>query len=81
MDKPMKILLIDDLEYEAGLLIREIKHGGYDPVYERVETAEAMNAALEKQQWDLIISDYVMPRFSGLDALKVTQKRGSICLS
>ena len=57
------------------MLIREIEHGGYDPAYERVETAKAMNAALEKQQWDLIVSDYVMPRFSGLDALKVMQKR------
>ncbi len=81
MDKPLKILLIDDSEHEAGLLIREIERGGYATIHERVETAEAMNTALEKQQWDLIISDYVMPRFSGLDALKVVQQRGWTCLS
>jgi PAS domain S-box-containing protein/putative nucleotidyltransferase with HDIG domain len=75
MDTPLKILLIEDSEHEAGLLIREIKRGGYDPVHERVETAEAMNSALDKQQWDLIISDYVMPCFSGLDALTVMQER------
>jgi PAS domain S-box-containing protein/putative nucleotidyltransferase with HDIG domain len=76
MNKPLNVLFIEDSEYEAGLLIREIESGGYAMVHERVETVEAMDAALEQGQWDLIISDYVMPRFSGLDALKVLQKSG-----
>jgi PAS domain S-box-containing protein len=56
--------------------VRELKHGGYEPTFERVETAEAMNAALDKQTWDVIIADYVMPHFSGLGALKILQERG-----
>jgi PAS domain S-box-containing protein len=76
MDRTLKLLLIEDSEYEAGLLIREIERGGYTIIYERVETAEAVNTALKQKQWDLIISDYVMPGFSGLDALKVIQTSG-----
>jgi len=57
-------------------LIRELQRGNFDPVYERVEVAEEMGDALKKREWDLIISDYVMPRFSGLDALRLMQGRG-----
>ncbi|MBM4137855.1 MAG: response regulator, partial [Nitrospira sp.] len=52
------------------------KHGGYEPTFERVETAEAMSKALDKQTWDVIIADYVMPRFSGLNALRLLQGKG-----
>lgn len=57
-------------------MIRELQRGNFDPVYERVEVAEEMGDALKKREWDLIISDYVMPRFSGLDALRLMQGRG-----
>ncbi len=76
MDRPLKVLLVEDSDHDARLLIHELRQGGYDPLYERVETPEAMIGALEKQDWDVVIADYVMPRFSGLDALKLLQDRG-----
>ncbi|MCZ7383067.1 MAG: PAS domain S-box protein [Candidatus Methanoperedens sp.] len=76
MGKPIRALIVEDSENDALLLLRELRRGGYDPAYERVDTPEAMSAALARQTWDIIISDYVMPRFSGMDALKLLQKSG-----
>ncbi len=75
MGKPLRVLIVEDSEDDALLLLRELRRG-YEPAYERVDTPEAMRAALAGQTWDVIISDYVMPRFSGLDALKLLQESG-----
>lgn len=76
MRKSLHVLIVEDSEDDALLLLRELKRGGYEPTFERVFTAKAMKAALDKQTWDIVISDYVMPRFSGLDALEVLHKSG-----
>jgi PAS domain S-box-containing protein/putative nucleotidyltransferase with HDIG domain len=76
MSKPLRVLLVEDSEDDALLVIRELKKGGYDPVYDRVETAEAMHTALSEKTWDVILCDYKLPRFSGLDALNLYQERG-----
>jgi PAS domain S-box-containing protein len=69
-------LLVEDSEEDGILLLRELRRAGYEPVCERVETADAMSNALEQQQWDVVIADYVLPRFSGPAALKLLQERG-----
>ena len=56
------------------LIVHELKHSGYEPVYERVETAETMTAALKKQAWDIVLSDHNMPRFNSLDAMATLKK-------
>jgi PAS domain S-box-containing protein len=76
MSKQLQMLLVEDSEDDAALLTRELKKGGIQPIIERVETAETMKKALEKQDWDVVISDYVLPRFSGLDAVNVMKKTG-----
>ena len=74
--KPLRVLIVEDSEDDTLLLLRELRKGGYGPVYERVETPEAMRTALAKQEWDIIISDYVLPKFSGLAALDVLRESG-----
>ena len=76
MEKSLRVLLVEDSEHDARLLLYELQREGYEPLYERVETGEAMANALDRQEWDLIIADYVMPHFSGLDALKLVQDKG-----
>ncbi len=76
MNKPLRVLLVEDSEDDAVLLSRELQKGGYKSTIERVDTPDAMKKALAEHQWDLIISDYIMPKFSGLDALKLLQKIG-----
>ena len=63
MSKQLRVLLVEDSEDDAALLTRELKKGGVQPVVQRVETAEAMKKALEKQEWDVVIADYVLPMF------------------
>jgi PleD family two-component response regulator len=74
MGNRLRILIVDDSEDDTMLLVRGLAQGGFEPEFERVETAEAMGAALLNQTWDVIISDYSMPRFSGLAALSVLQQ-------
>jgi PAS domain S-box-containing protein len=74
MGKPLRVLMVEDSEDHTLLLRHELQRGGYELAYERVDTLAAMKTAL-KQSWDLILSDYNMPGFSGLDALKLAQKK------
>ncbi|HVP13005.1 MAG TPA: hybrid sensor histidine kinase/response regulator [Phycisphaerae bacterium] len=76
MSKPLNALIIEDSEDDAILTVRELRHGGFDVVSERVDTAAAMEAALARRPWDVVIADYAMPHFSGLDALKVLRESG-----
>ena len=60
---------MEDSENDALLLLRELKKGGYEPDYERVQTPEAMEKALAGSSWDLVVSDYRLPRFGAPEAL------------
>ena len=73
---PLRILIVEDSEDDTSLVMHELRRGGYDPDFERVETAETMAAVLGKGNWDLVIADYILPKFSGLDALRILQKTG-----
>jgi serine phosphatase RsbU (regulator of sigma subunit) len=76
MSNRIRVLLVEDSEDDALLLLDELEQGGYDPIHMRVDTAAAMTAALASQQWDIILSDYEMPEFSGPDALKTLKETG-----
>ncbi len=76
MTTPLRLLVVEDSEDDFLLLLRELSRGGYDPSFLRVETSHDMKKALAGQSWDLIISDYIMPRFSGIAALKITSQLG-----
>jgi len=76
MSKPLNILIVEDSEDDCLLLLRELRRAGYDPAHERIETSEAMRSELANREWDIVISDYVLPTFSGLDALTVLKCSG-----
>ncbi len=73
MGMPLRALLVEDNEQDARLLLRELKRGGLDVSYERVDTPEAMEEALDARRWDVVISDYSMPRFSAPMALDMVK--------
>lgn len=54
MGIPLYVLIIEDSEDDTLLIVRELRQAGYEPRYERVETAEAMKAALDNQLWNII---------------------------
>jgi len=78
MSKPLRVLLVEDSEDDALLLIRTLKKNGYDPECERVETAETMRTALKKKLWDVILCDYKLPKFSALNALDLYKEAGIV---
>ncbi len=74
MNQNLKVLMIEDLQEDAELTILALQNGGYDIIYERVETLKDMKHALASKQWDCIISDYSLPHFNGFEALKEFKK-------
>jgi PAS domain S-box-containing protein len=77
MAGPLHVLLVEDLEDDARLLLLELKRGGWEVTHQRVDNAAAMIRALESHQWDIIISDYSMPGFSGIAALNIARQRAA----
>src|SRR5688572_18718965 len=71
--KRLRLLLVEDSEDDARLLLRELERGGYEVDFTRVETRAAMQAALDSQTWDVVISDYSLPQFSAPQALDTLQ--------
>lgn len=67
--KPLRALIVEDSEDDAVLLLHELQRGGYETSHARVETPEDMKAELSSKTWDIIYSDFSMPRFSAFDAL------------
>jgi len=80
MGAPLRVLLVEDSENDALLLLRQLRRGGYEPLSMRVDTAGEMEAALEGQTWDLVISDHSMPAFSSLGALDLLRGKGFVDL-
>jgi PAS domain S-box-containing protein len=76
MSTSLRVLIVEDSEDDALLLERELQRGGYEIVSKRVETAKAMSAELKQREWDIVISDYVLPSFSGPKALNLLKEEG-----
>ena len=76
MNKSIRVLFVDDSDDDVMLLAKALKKGGYSPIYEQVDTADAMNDALDTQTWDVILCDYAMPNFSSFSALDLYKKKG-----
>jgi two-component system, cell cycle sensor histidine kinase and response regulator CckA len=73
----LRVLIVEDSQEDAELIVLELKRGGYDPEYLRVDEADAMRAALDQHEWDLVLSDFSMPQFSVTEALKVLEHKGA----
>lgn len=75
--KPLRVIVVEDNEDDALLLALELRRGGWSPELLRVQTPEALRGALTSGPWDLVISDYAMPRFNGLEALRIVNQIGA----
>lgn len=73
MKQPLRVLVVEDSEFDAKMLVRLLDRGGYATAYERVQTADDMTRALVEKQWDLILSDYNLPGFNATLALQLLQ--------
>lgn len=74
MGVPLRVLMVEDSEDDAALLLVLLRQGGYEIDSARVDSASGMTRALN-QKWDIVISDHSMPQFSGTEALKMLRAR------
>jgi PAS domain S-box-containing protein len=75
LGNPLRVLIVEDSEADALLLVRELRRGGYDVDFERTDTLESLIDALDHREWDLVVSDYTMPQLCGTDALKLVREK------
>ncbi len=74
--KPLRTVIVEDSEADTELLLRELRRGGYTPDHARVETPETMRTELAARSWDIVFSDFTMPRFNAFDALTLLRESG-----
>jgi DNA-binding response OmpR family regulator len=71
--RPLRVLMVEDRDDDAVLLLRELKNHGFDVTHVRVETADGLRHALATATWDVVVSDYRMPEFSAPAALQIVK--------
>jgi signal transduction histidine kinase len=76
MEAALRVLMVEDNEDDMLLTLRQLERSGYAPTYQRVEDESAMRAALAENVWDLVLSDWSLPQFSGREALRVLNETG-----
>lgn len=76
MARRLHLLLIEDSTFDTELELAELTAAGYDCTHRRVQTREELAAALAKPGYDLILSDYSLPGFDGMTALRMIRGAG-----
>lgn len=74
MSTELRALIIEDSADDALLIANELKHGGFQVAWKRVETSSDLRAILSNESWDIALSDYTMPQFSAVDAIKIIRE-------
>ena len=72
---PLRVLIAEDTPADAELVVCELLRAGFEPAWERVDTEAEFRARLHAG-WDIVLSDYDMPQFSGRRALEVLNESG-----
>src|ERR1041385_901117 len=76
MKPTLRVLIVEDSEFDAQMITSLVRKSGYEVVSERVETSDTMEKSLREKKWDIILSDYNLPSFSAPEALKIVQSSG-----
>ncbi len=75
MDRPLRVLILEDTPTDAELAQRELRKAGMEFVSEQVETRDAFVQALDAWHPDIVLADYKLPHFDGLTALELLRER------
>src|SRR5437870_2214634 len=76
MKTSLRVLIVEDSEFDAQMIVSMLRKGGYEVTSERVETEPALRAALATKSWDMILADYNLPEFNAVAALRILQESG-----
>jgi PAS domain S-box-containing protein len=75
--RPLDLLIIEDSETDAELIMLELRRDDYDVTAQRVDTAESLRASLESRRWDIVLCDHSLPSFDSAEALKIVRERSA----
>ena len=73
---PLRVLVVEDSEFDARILVAQLRTGGWQVGFRRVSTPDELTGALRSEPWDLILCDHTMPGFSAPEALQLLQGTG-----
>lgn len=73
MKRSLQVIFVEDSELDAHLIANSLENEGFHLQVRRVQTARELENALHVQSWDLVISDFSLPQFSGLEALRIVK--------
>ncbi len=74
MKSELCVLIVEDSSDDAQLIIHDLKRKGFTITWERVQSAQELRTALNHRTWDIVLSDYSMPQFNAIDALKIIKE-------
>lgn len=69
----LRVLIVEDSDDDAELVRRELRRAGLNVLWLRVETEAGFKKAIEEQDWDVVLSDYSIPSYGGMRALRDLQ--------
>lgn len=75
MGTPLRVLMVEDSENDAALIREKLVASGYDPILRRIDNSAEMSTVLDQESWDIVLSDFILPGFGGLAALKLIQEK------
>ena len=73
----LRVLIVEDSEDDCLLLVHELRRGGYNPIFTRVENRSELQEALINKSWDIVITDHRLPQFNSEAALDTVQQHDS----
>src|SRR6185436_17111819 len=76
MKPTLRVLIVEDSEFDAQMMVSLLRKAGYELTYQRVETSAAMQAALANAKWDIVLADYNLPQFNAPMALDLLKASG-----
>jgi PAS domain S-box-containing protein len=74
--QPLRVLMVEDSEFDVVLLVRHLQSNGYQIEHRRVQSQSEMEEALNDQEWDVVLCDYHIPNFGVLPALALLKRKG-----
>jgi two-component system, cell cycle sensor histidine kinase and response regulator CckA len=74
--QPLRVLLVEDSEFDAMLLVRHLQTHHFQTTHKRVENQQEMEKAVTEQEWDVVLCDYQLPDFGVLPALTLLKRKG-----
>ncbi|MCL4470487.1 MAG: putative bifunctional diguanylate cyclase/phosphodiesterase [Sulfuricella sp.] len=77
MTQPLRLLLVEDSDDDALLVVRELSRNGFAPDHTRVDTSSALRTALDDGTWDIVITDHNMPGFNSEKALAIVREKAA----